>query len=198
MSNSTQYARTDKAIQAAFITLLKNKPFEKITVQDILDETPVSRATFYKHYHDKYEIAERMQQEFVGIQRQIVKAAIGVDSLQSSELLRRLSDRYKEIMKCLLKIQTENVNLTHALTQELAQDYLQRCDTPTKEIEAQVYGSTVTAFQVVCLERDVSELDATSVVIHVLLTLLGLQDDGQSEAFLKNRIRQAAEDKNRV
>lgn len=198
MSNSTQFARTDKAIQAAFISLLKSKPFEKITVQDILDETPVSRATFYKHYHDKYEIAEKMQQEFVGMQRQIVKAAIGVDSLQSSELLRRLSDRYREIMKCLLKIQTENVNLTHALSQELALDYLQRRDTPNKEIESLVYGSTVTAFQVVCLERDVSELDATSVVIQVLLTLLGLQDDGKSEAFLKERIRQAAEDKNRI
>jgi len=96
MSNSTQFARTDKAIQAAFISLLKSKPFEKITVQDILDETPVSRATFYKHYHDKYEIAEKMQQEFVGMQRQIVKAAIGVDSLQSSELLRRLSEGAKQ------------------------------------------------------------------------------------------------------
>ena len=41
--------------------LLKTKPFEKITVQDILDETPVTRSTFYKHYHDKYEIAEKMQ-----------------------------------------------------------------------------------------------------------------------------------------
>lgn len=196
MSNSTQFARTDKAIQAAFISLLKSKPFEKITVQDILDETPVSRATFYKHYHDKYEIAEKMQQEFVGMQRQIVKAAIGVDSLQSSELLRRLSDRYREIMKCLLKVQTENVNLTHALSQDLALDYLQHCNTPNKEIEAQVYGSTITAFQVVCLERDVTELDATAVVIHVLLTLLGLQDDAEAEAFLQKRIRQVAESKN--
>jgi len=59
MHVSTQFARTDKAIQTAMVHLLKSKPFEKITVQDILDETPVSRATFYKHYRDKYEIVEK-------------------------------------------------------------------------------------------------------------------------------------------
>lgn len=192
MSNSTQYARTDKAIQAAFVTLLKRKPFEKITVQDILDETPVSRATFYKHYHDKYEIAEKMQQEYVGMQRQIVRDAIGIESLHPSELMRRYSDRYREIMKCLLKIQTENVNLTHALIQELAQDYLQRSTSLTRDVEALVYGSTVTAFQVVCLNKEVSDLDINGVVIRVLLTILGMQDDAEAETWLKNRMRQTA------
>ena len=51
MQTNPQYIRTDKAIKQALITLLKNKPFEKITVQDILDETPVTRSTFYKHFH---------------------------------------------------------------------------------------------------------------------------------------------------
>ena len=64
MQNNPQFVRTDKAITQALISLLKVKPFEKITVQDILDETPVTRSTFYKHFHDKYEIAEKMQQEF--------------------------------------------------------------------------------------------------------------------------------------
>ena len=49
MTGNIQYLRTDRAIQSALLSLLGKKPFEKITVQDILDETPVSRATFYKH-----------------------------------------------------------------------------------------------------------------------------------------------------
>ena len=64
MQENPQFLRTDKAIKQALITLLRTKPFEKITVQDILDETPVTRSTFYKHYHDKYEIVERMQKEY--------------------------------------------------------------------------------------------------------------------------------------
>lgn len=47
MKENPQYLRTDKAIRQALIVLLKTKPFEKITVQDILDETPVTRSTFY-------------------------------------------------------------------------------------------------------------------------------------------------------
>ena len=65
MQNNPQYIRTDKAIKQALMKLLKTKSFEKITVQDILDETPVTRSTFYKHYHDKYEIAEKMQEDFL-------------------------------------------------------------------------------------------------------------------------------------
>ncbi len=58
MKESTQFKRTDKAILYAFETLLEQKPFEKITIQDILDEAPVSRNTFYAHFRDKYDIAE--------------------------------------------------------------------------------------------------------------------------------------------
>ena len=65
MTGNIQYLRTDRAIQSALLSLLGKKPFEKITVQDILDETPVSRATFYKHFHDKFEIVERIQDEIL-------------------------------------------------------------------------------------------------------------------------------------
>ena len=65
MSNNPQFQRTDKAIMQAMVSLLKKKSFEKITVQDILDETPVTRATFYAHYHDKYEVVEKMLDHFL-------------------------------------------------------------------------------------------------------------------------------------
>ena len=57
---SPQYLRTDKAITNALIHLLREKPFEKIIVQDILDETPVTRATFYAHFKDKYDINNKL------------------------------------------------------------------------------------------------------------------------------------------
>ena len=56
MQENPQFLRTDKAIKQALIHLLKTKSFEKITVQDILDETPVTRSTFYKHFHDKMKL----------------------------------------------------------------------------------------------------------------------------------------------
>lgn len=46
--------KTRKAIHEAFINLLKQYDIETITIQQIADEADINRATFYKHYEDKY------------------------------------------------------------------------------------------------------------------------------------------------
>lgn len=45
--------RTRAALRDAFIALVSEKGYEKITVQDILDRADVGRSTFYVHYRDK-------------------------------------------------------------------------------------------------------------------------------------------------
>ncbi len=76
---SPQYERTHKAICNALVELLKDKPFEKITVQNILEAPPVTRTTFYKHFRDKYEIAELMQRQCVATLNQLRQELGGVD-----------------------------------------------------------------------------------------------------------------------
>ncbi len=48
--------KTHAALISAFQELLKKKHFEKITVQEICELAMVRRATFYKHFADKYEL----------------------------------------------------------------------------------------------------------------------------------------------
>lgn len=48
----------DKAIVQTFCLLLKQKSYEEITIQDILDATPISRAAFYQHFVDKEAIGK--------------------------------------------------------------------------------------------------------------------------------------------
>jgi len=48
--------KTEKALNTAMFSLLENRRFGKITVSDICVEALVSRATFYAHYTDKYDI----------------------------------------------------------------------------------------------------------------------------------------------
>jgi AcrR family transcriptional regulator len=52
--------RTRVLLQDALFILLKSKPFESITVQDITTEATVSRATFYSHYVDKHDLLNGM------------------------------------------------------------------------------------------------------------------------------------------
>jgi AcrR family transcriptional regulator len=48
--------KTHKALQSALGTLLESRSFNKITVYDICKEAMVSRATFYVHFRDKYDL----------------------------------------------------------------------------------------------------------------------------------------------
>ncbi len=45
--------RTQKLLQEALLTLIVEKGYEKVTVQDILDRANLGRSTFYTHYRDK-------------------------------------------------------------------------------------------------------------------------------------------------
>ena len=46
--------RTKKALFVAFLQLLNEKQFDEITVNELCDVAGIRRATFYKHYSDKF------------------------------------------------------------------------------------------------------------------------------------------------
>jgi len=56
--------RTRDALGDALVALMQEKPFETITVQDVLDRAEVSRSTFYSHYSDKDDLLMSDAEEF--------------------------------------------------------------------------------------------------------------------------------------
>jgi AcrR family transcriptional regulator len=48
--------RTRDALGDALMDLLREKPFESITVQQVLDRAEIGRSTFYAHYRDKDDL----------------------------------------------------------------------------------------------------------------------------------------------
>ena len=51
-----------------FIEILKEKPFDKITVRDIVERASINRHTFYYYYSDIYEMLEELfKMEFTEI-----------------------------------------------------------------------------------------------------------------------------------
>jgi AcrR family transcriptional regulator len=55
--------RTRKLLQQALIELTIAKGFADVTVQDIAARAMVNRATFYRHYLDKYDLLEQYMNE---------------------------------------------------------------------------------------------------------------------------------------
>ena len=51
---------TKKLIYYTFIDLLHTKPFDKITVRDIVEACEINRNTFYYHYTDIYDLLEEI------------------------------------------------------------------------------------------------------------------------------------------
>ena len=47
---------TKNAIMSSLVKLLNEKPLDKITVKDIVEDCGINRNTFYYHYHDIYDL----------------------------------------------------------------------------------------------------------------------------------------------
>jgi AcrR family transcriptional regulator len=59
MKIDRRVARTRTALADALVALIRRKPYERISVEDILAEANVGRATFYAHYSSKDDLLRR-------------------------------------------------------------------------------------------------------------------------------------------
>ncbi|SRR5258708_5216910 len=57
--------RTRNLLGDALIELIQEKPFDSVTVQDVLDRAGVGRSTFYVHYKDKDDLFFSDAEEFL-------------------------------------------------------------------------------------------------------------------------------------
>lgn len=54
---------TRQLLHNAFLELLAEKPVQKVSVVELCQRAGVNRGTFYLHYHDVYDLMERMEAE---------------------------------------------------------------------------------------------------------------------------------------
>ena len=56
---------TKRMLKEALISLLGQKPIEKIRVQELCHEAQINRTTFYKYYGNQYDLMNEIQSEFL-------------------------------------------------------------------------------------------------------------------------------------
>ena len=58
-------SKTKKIIQKSFIELLEKLTIDNLTVVNICKKAKIERKTFYLHYNDKYDLAEKIIEEYL-------------------------------------------------------------------------------------------------------------------------------------
>lgn len=121
--------KTRRGIEGAFMELLKEHSFEQITVRQLLEHALISKGTFYAHYLDKYDLAEKIAfatlQEFrLGIQERMAATIEGSnrEAIMSS-LLRTLTTTIPRL-NLLKKVRTENLDVEKEMRAIIAGEYL--------------------------------------------------------------------------
>lgn len=189
---SPAFRRTDKAIQNAFITLLKRKPFEEIIVSDILKETPVTRSTFYQHYHDKYEVAERMLEEYQQTYTTTYELLCRTEIEKYPSIIYQLIDTNRELMRALLKIHTDRVDLQKSMVNDMRTLYLRESDSPNASEEAGIYAQIMVEIQLLFLQwngrQDWTGRHSLELIFPVMLKIFHLENDQETIDYLKKKI----------
>ncbi len=54
-----------RAIEASFLKLLDERPFERITVKNIVDDCGLTRNTFYNYFEDTYDVVDGLLRALV-------------------------------------------------------------------------------------------------------------------------------------
>ena len=53
--------KTEKQIETSLLQLMKEQTFDTISIRQLIDLVEVNRSTFYRHYLDKYDLLEKIE-----------------------------------------------------------------------------------------------------------------------------------------
>jgi AcrR family transcriptional regulator len=57
--------KTERQLQHGLVTLLKDKSLKEVSVRELADFVDINRSTFYVHYHDIYDMVEKIGKQMV-------------------------------------------------------------------------------------------------------------------------------------
>lgn len=103
MANDRRVRKSKAAIKQAFLNLLKEYEFNRITVQQLSDSADISRGTFYTYYVDKYDLLETMENEKIEEIQNFINQRNMLGKKENIE------ENVKDIMEYLINHINENI-----------------------------------------------------------------------------------------
>lgn len=105
---------TKKAIYYALKELLKEQPFNKITINDIAKQCNINRQTFYYHFMDKEDLVEWICKEEIGC------------VLNPKNTNKTWEEKFLSVFTLMLSEKDFITNIYHSVSLEILRDSLYR------------------------------------------------------------------------
>jgi AcrR family transcriptional regulator len=153
MARYTQkFQATNQKIMQAFVTLAKSKPVAKITVSDIIHVAAINRSTFYRHYLDKYDLVEKIENQVIADIQAVELQQNAEIQMTTRESLNRFLNTIKHHQPLLAVLISKNGDIEfsvrllavfyNAIGQTI-QDMTTGMDTKQRDIMSAYYASQI-------------------------------------------------------
>lgn len=116
--------RMRHAICNAMAALLAEKSFLKITVRDIMEKAEIQRATFYRYFRDKYEVAETVNKTLAAAVARRFFFSFYRGHGVTEEPPQAFDFQYSRVLYKMLALQVENVDLRKNLSDAFLGEYM--------------------------------------------------------------------------
>lgn len=93
---------TKRVIKESFLTLLREKPVNKITVKEVCELAELNRATFYSHYSDCFALMEHIEQELLEAFGQSLRLIDGFDVTALIEAIYAMVEKHEDACHVLI------------------------------------------------------------------------------------------------
>ena len=124
---------TKMILRQTLLTLLKDKPINKVTVKQLCEIADINRGTFYSHYYDVYDLLEQIEKE---LYQKVDKAV--------ASSLSKMGD--KGFMKGILQVIADNSDLCKVLFSEYGnRDFIMKFIAIAKDSSIKSWGNLVDA-----------------------------------------------------
>ncbi|MDY2797028.1 TetR/AcrR family transcriptional regulator [[Pasteurella] aerogenes] len=146
--------KTIKNINQIFLTLLQQKDFDEITVQDILDGAQINRTTFYKHYSNKNALAKQIIDEFQQtVFLPLLEKRFDLSRVDFTQELQPVLLQNKEKIRLLWKIKAPKIHLKQDMYLLVKQKYIEnmRHMDLGKDMDIEFQGHMYASFAIAAL-----------------------------------------------
>ena len=93
---------TQRVLKESFLTLLKQKPVNRITVKEVCEMAELNRATFYAHYSDCFALLESIEQELLDAFQKSLKLVDSFDVTSLIEAIYAMVEQHEDACRVLI------------------------------------------------------------------------------------------------